>query len=539
MSMDLSTGVFSNLNKIFSQLVGMQPEQIAKANAPDFLKIAAMEQQAQLRKPPVVPPTSTVAAQVVGRAANPEGAQQPQPQPQMQAGGHVHDYGVASLPYTPNYEHGGIVSFEEGGYADLAMNAISPALQFIQDNPAETALAAAALTPKRAYSKVWDLAKTATSRFGGKGGLKGLARVSPRLAALGLAGYGLYPDEQPEAPVDAGGVEEMADSKTPTETPKEYVPGIAAPTYNFEPIDVDKIGLKEGRVSPFIDPREEAKKAGLDSEKYYKEREEGTKDKLNKAKERYKSSFTAEGLMNLGAAIAGGKSSNALQNIFGAIPEYTKTIKEKSDEYADYRDKYEGALDSLKDAKFASDKGDLNAYIAAKQSYQDKTDDAYNELEKTRNSIRVQNAGLRNLKIEKEADAALEVAKANLSAQTTYKIAQIEAADKYAAKVAENSIKGYMSDDKLQERIAEIERTDPILQTLKADFGDKPTDAQLAAYDTHREQVLIKALWDGKSYGTIAKLGYNLNEVRRQMEGEQATVTQTGNKSGGLLSLAR
>jgi hypothetical protein len=33
----------------------------------------------------------------------------------MQAGGHVHDYGVASLPYVPRYEHGGVVAFVKGG----------------------------------------------------------------------------------------------------------------------------------------------------------------------------------------------------------------------------------------------------------------------------------------------------------------------------------------------------------------------------------------------------------------------------------------
>jgi len=42
---------------------------------------------------------------------------EPQMPPQaMQAGGHVHDYGVASLPYEPRYEEGGIVAFQEGGY---------------------------------------------------------------------------------------------------------------------------------------------------------------------------------------------------------------------------------------------------------------------------------------------------------------------------------------------------------------------------------------------------------------------------------------
>ena len=40
----------------------------------------------------------------------------PQMPPQgMQAGGQVHDYGVASLPYEPRYEEGGIVAFQEGG----------------------------------------------------------------------------------------------------------------------------------------------------------------------------------------------------------------------------------------------------------------------------------------------------------------------------------------------------------------------------------------------------------------------------------------
>ena len=36
-----------------------------------------------------------------------------------QAGGHVHDYGIAGLPYEPRYEHGGIVSFAEGGDEEL------------------------------------------------------------------------------------------------------------------------------------------------------------------------------------------------------------------------------------------------------------------------------------------------------------------------------------------------------------------------------------------------------------------------------------
>lgn len=536
MSTDLSTGVFSNLNKIFSELVGMHPEQIAKANAPDFLKIAAMEQQAQLRKSPAVPPTSTVAAQVVNRAANPEAAQ-----PQMQTGGYVHDYGVATLPYKPNYEHGGIVSFDEGGYADIASNALGAGANFIMENPAETALALAALTPGRAYGKGLQLLKTGASKiFKGGNKLKALSSLTPRLAALGLAGYGLSPDEQQETPVDAGSVKQMAaPQSTPTEEPKLSVPGIAAPQYNFEPIDVNAIGLVAPNVSDFVDPVEAMKAKGIDSEKYFKEREASTQDKLNKAKERLKSSFTSEGLMNLGAAIASGKSANMMENIFGAIPEYTKTIKEESDRYGDYRDKYESALDSLKDAKYASDRGDAQLSIAAKQAYDDKVTDAFNKLNEQQNAIRIQNAGLKNLKIEKEADAYLEVAKANLSASTAMMAAQIEANASYARKAQENSTKGSMSDDKLTEFISGIERTDPTLQILKADFGKNPTEAQLAAYEKAKEQSIIHALWTSKSYGTLARLGYDLDQVQKAMEGNQATVTQIGNKSGGLLSLAR
>ncbi len=48
---------------------------------------------------------------VPGMGATPPPQMPPQAPPQMQAGGYVHDYGVASLPYVPKYEHGGIVAF--------------------------------------------------------------------------------------------------------------------------------------------------------------------------------------------------------------------------------------------------------------------------------------------------------------------------------------------------------------------------------------------------------------------------------------------
>ena len=80
---------------------------------------------AQALMQPPMPPQGIAAAMPPGMAMPPQMAPQMPPQmaqmpPQMppqamQAGGHVHDYGVASLPYEPRYEEGGIVAFQEGG----------------------------------------------------------------------------------------------------------------------------------------------------------------------------------------------------------------------------------------------------------------------------------------------------------------------------------------------------------------------------------------------------------------------------------------
>jgi len=69
-----------------------------------------------------MPPMPQVAAPMPPQGMPP---QMPPMPPQMppqappvamaQAGGHVHDYGIAGLPYMPRYEHGGIVSFAKGG----------------------------------------------------------------------------------------------------------------------------------------------------------------------------------------------------------------------------------------------------------------------------------------------------------------------------------------------------------------------------------------------------------------------------------------
>jgi len=125
-------GNFQDLATTFRELLRMTPDQMTKTSAPDFLKTAAVNAQNDIRfgGERGAPPNSTVAENVLRTAM---GNNQPPPQmppqgvpgmdaaPQMppqgaQAGGYIHDFGVASLPYTPKYEHGGIVSF--GGTTD-------------------------------------------------------------------------------------------------------------------------------------------------------------------------------------------------------------------------------------------------------------------------------------------------------------------------------------------------------------------------------------------------------------------------------------
>lgn len=69
--------------------------------------------------PPGMPPMPPPGMLPMPPPGMPPPGMPPQAPPQMQAGGHVHDYGIAGLPYEPHYEHGGIVSFAEGGDEEL------------------------------------------------------------------------------------------------------------------------------------------------------------------------------------------------------------------------------------------------------------------------------------------------------------------------------------------------------------------------------------------------------------------------------------
>lgn len=135
MSMDLNKGAFAQLGPMYDQLLSMTPDQIMQAGAPEFLKIAAMQQQGKARQAmqAPTPPSSTVAQDVV-RSVTPTGigalptspapiasgptlAAAPAPTAQMASGGLVDLETSPDMFNDRYYSDGGIVAFANGGEA--------------------------------------------------------------------------------------------------------------------------------------------------------------------------------------------------------------------------------------------------------------------------------------------------------------------------------------------------------------------------------------------------------------------------------------
>lgn len=140
------SGIAQPLEKQFNDLLKMDPTTIMQTKAPEFLKIAALEQLNKARQPNPQPPQGTVAEQVVKQAVGvpptpPMGAMPPGMPPGAPPMGAAPpmppiEQGIANLPPPPpaappieqglaslpagnmQFSDGGIVSFAEGGYED-------------------------------------------------------------------------------------------------------------------------------------------------------------------------------------------------------------------------------------------------------------------------------------------------------------------------------------------------------------------------------------------------------------------------------------
>jgi hypothetical protein len=122
------------LEKQFKELLRMDPQAILQSSAPEFLKIAALEQVNKASQAPAQQPQGTVADKVVQQSMSPPGGMgpasvlptpaqagpvppgaTPQLPPQMPPQMTAIDRGIGGLPADMTMASGGIVSFAEGG----------------------------------------------------------------------------------------------------------------------------------------------------------------------------------------------------------------------------------------------------------------------------------------------------------------------------------------------------------------------------------------------------------------------------------------
>lgn len=125
----MASGIAQPLEKQFKMLLSMQPQEILQSSAPEFLKIAALEQRNKAAQPPAQPPQGTVSDKVVQQSMSPPGnvglpsvlptppraPMPPEATPQLPPQMTAIDRGIGGLPADMTMASGGIVSFAEGG----------------------------------------------------------------------------------------------------------------------------------------------------------------------------------------------------------------------------------------------------------------------------------------------------------------------------------------------------------------------------------------------------------------------------------------
>lgn len=518
MNTDLSTGVFSGLGQMFNELIKMTPQQISASGAPDFLKIAAMERQAQARQQPAIAPTSTVAAQVVNQAVGAPPASQPAPQmpqgvpgmdtpPQgAQAGGYIHDYGVASLPYTPNYEHGGIVSFAEG---DLITPAFESVKDFVVENPLEMTGLAASFTPwGRAFSGVKNVAKSAGGLKNiGKWGLRGALVASPFLRGE---------DEQPTTSTELPPAPPEKEEKTATPQGIMQVAAPSAGRIKFDPIPDNVFDNFKRKPPNEVTP--ETEKARQDAvnkayeldPKFHQKLMDEADAKATKAKADFKSDFLGTNLMELGAAIAAGNSPNMLTNIAKAFPQYADAINAGRNRMEDKIEKYEGMKQSANLAEYAQKTNQAQAAGEHIRDYQKQVFDLANQDMDDKRQLmlygiqRADNATMKEFEVN--SDIATKFILGNMGLAE----AQIRYNAAVEKETRDNLTKGAMSDDKFAQEFRNSE-SDPYILELAKKYGvssiaearTKLPPDKMQFIDNAIQNITIKRIGDSGGMATL------------------------------------
>jgi hypothetical protein len=463
----LTTGPFQNLSATWAQLMQLTPQQMANASAPDYLKIAAMNAQDNIRQqgqPAAGPAAPPVAQQVVDKSVGAPPAGQampasPAPAPTQMAaqGGYIHDYGVASLPYEANYGHGGIVSFEGGGATAAPKSSAADNLyKFKSTDPRSEAATAA--TPegedpdglmqqlKDAINENPNTAKViagvgalgAVKLPGGVGFAWGLlpqgAKTALKRYALkalkigAVAGTGVvaesYLANRLNAPaLDAAKTALAGDEALPSdpaatdesEDPGLGIAGLGGGTAtlqrtvlpNLVPLDVSEAKTAE-QLQEDQDRVNKLYGVGKD---FYEEEKARNDAKLSALEAQRKGVYSGQGLMDFGAAMASGESSNFLDNFAKAVPSYTGAIKSGNEYARNRQDLLDTHADLLRGQERSEGRSDAANMLAAESASADKAQAGNNANKAAQNAYGVEQAKLDdsyNTNMANLADKALD-----------------------------------------------------------------------------------------------------------------------------------
>jgi hypothetical protein len=536
------SGIGAPLQKTFEQLVKLPPDQLAAADAPAFLKVAAAEAQNKLKQPKPAPPQGTVAEQVMrqamgapgmggppGMSAPPMGAPPmpppgmgapPMPPPGMGAPPPI-EQGIAALPAPAmNLASGGVVSLAEGGdpeevpedsldeqsfmdqYGEyvlpLALTAGSVApqsLRFLGKVATKIPGVRAAIPPlKAAFNRVVGMPKGAVL---GKGLRYGTG------PALGL--YAAFGPDDPEAeapemsfaptPQNIGGegvnaalLDSMFGKVGGLGTPAVMPGGIASlPSYEEagfqKEVPPENVTLQSEKARI----EEAGKEFGVDPN-FYKNLEASKAQRKEDIEKRKKQTILSEGLMKAGAAMMAGTSPNFLQNVGVGLKEFADIAGRETERAQTAQDALLEAQERLQLAQREENAGRAQAAMGNVQAAKDKLAD-YNNRQIDR----------QNRYIEKQVDFKADADKlmfgetmANyrqaLQNNTTIAVATLRERAEFAAQIGTAQLKGAMTDKQL------YDVTEQYLETSEA-YAQFKKAAEESGFNKSPEYPATLAAW--------------------------------------------
>lgn len=479
METGLNKGLFSGLESTFRHLLSMEPQQIMASSAPEFLKVAAMQQQGKAREAMMEPamPSTTVAEDVVQQSvAVPPDSPLPASEPALAAAPYAQGgllglevspdlysdqyYGGAHLPYynegyTPDYAQGGVVGLD-----------VSPDLYGDRYAIGGVVAGARAAGPfiVRNAKKVWD-------------GAKWVWKNPKKAAVLGLPA--LIPGDTP--------IEADEPETTEEPTPDGPIPGKRGALFDWEQIPED-LGVAEQSAgipslapltpqkalpaAPQLTKREQydmaarmqerdefQRRMGVDPEFFDKQRGEYEADEVDLQDQRRRDGWlalTQAGLTmmqtpgNFGQALATGAERG-----LGAFNESESNIRQEMKELR-------GVQRQLDAAEQAQARGDAQAEMAYKQAAEAEYRNAINEQAKINFELDVAQAEFEGKQLDREQTRSIALFDANTKfaiAEMTVNGSLAEAESNLLHKLYELRAKGLPTGDKILTIAKELEDT--------------------------------------------------------------------------------